>query len=316
MKNDKYRVVFMGTPMFSVPILENLIKNYNVVLVVTQPDKEVGRKRVLTPSPVKQVAIENKIDVLTPIKIKYEYEDIINYKPDIIITCAYGQIIPKELLDYPKYGCINVHGSLLPQYRGGAPIQKAIIDGNIETGITIMYMDEGMDTGDMIDKKKIIIEKDDTYDTLSEKLSVVGTELLINTLPKIFSKDIVRIKQNDEEATYAKIIKRQDEWINFNDKSINIYNKIRALNSNPGAYALLNGISVKIYNSRINDNIYATKKNGEIVRLYKDGIGISTEDSEIIITDIKIEGKKRMLVKDYFNGINKEELIGKVFNEV
>ncbi len=168
------KVIFMGTPVFCVPILEELIKETNVLAVVTQPDKEVGRKHEISFSPIKKVAIKNNIKVLQPVKIKEEYEDIISLNPDIIITCAYGQIVPLAILNCPKYGCINVHASLLPKLRGGAPIHKAIINGYDKTGITIMYMDKGMDTGDMIEKAEVKIEDNDTAESLHDKLSAIS----------------------------------------------------------------------------------------------------------------------------------------------
>lgn len=307
------KIVFMGTPEFSVPILKMLIKNYNVVGVVTQPDREVGRKKVLTPSPIKQTAMEFNIPVITPEKLRIEYEKVLAFKPDIIVTCAYGQILPNEILNYPKYGCINVHASLLPKYRGGAPIQRAIMNGEVKTGITIMYMNEGMDTGDMIEKKELIIENDDNYDEVSKKLSVIGTDLLEDVLPKIIKGKIKRTIQDNEDATYAPIIKREDEKLDFNKTTFEIYNHIRALSTTPGAYAILDKKVVKIYSSRMSDHIHPNKKNGEIVKIYDDGIGISTSDSEIVITDIKIEGKNKMSVKQYLNGKNADELLGKIF---
>ena len=307
------KIVFMGTPEFSVPILKMLIKNYNVVGVVTQPDREVGRKKVLTPSPIKQTAMEFNIPVITPEKLRIEYEKVLAFKPDIIVTCAYGQILPNEILNYPKYGCINVHASLLPKYRGGAPIQRAIMNGEVKTGITIMYMNEGMDTGDMIEKKELIIENHDNYDEVSKKLSVIGTDLLEDVLPKVIKGKIKRTIQDNEEATYAPIIKREDEKLDFNKTTFEIYNHIRALSTTPGAYAILDKKVVKIYSSRMSDHIHPNKKNGEIVKIYDDGIGISTSDSEIVITDIKIEGKNKMSVKQYLNGKNADELLGKIF---
>ena len=307
------KIVFMGTPEFSVPILKMLIKNYNVVGVVTQPDREVGRKKVLTPSPIKQTAMEFNIPVITPEKLRIEYEKVLAFKPDIIVTCAYGQILPNEILNYPKYGCINVHASLLPKYRGGAPIQRAIMNGEVKTGITIMYMNEGMDTGDMIEKKELIIENHDNYDEVSKKLSVIGTDLLEDVLPKVIKGKIKRTIQDNEDATYAPIIKREDEKLDFNKTTFEIYNHIRALSTTPGAYAILDNKVVKIYSSRMSDHIHPNKKNGEIVKIYDDGIGISTSHSEIVITDIKIEGKNKMSVKQYLNGKNADELLGKIF---
>lgn len=313
MKNIK--VVFMGTPEFSVPVLEGLIENYQVIGVVTQPDKVVGRKQEIKYSPIKEVALKHNIVVYQPERIRNDYQEIIDLTPDIIITCAYGQIIPKQLLEYPKYGCINVHASLLPKLRGGAPIHRAIIEGHAKTGITIMYMDEHMDTGDILSREELVIEKDFNVGILHDKLSIIGKKLLLETLPNLIEGKIKPIKQNNDEATYAYNIKREDELIDFNKKSLEIYNQIRGLNPFPGAYAILDGKIIKIYNSRITERMYTKKQNGEIVNIYDDGIGVSSSDYEIVITDIKIEGKKRMLVKDYLNGIDKDKLIGKVFNK-
>ena len=312
---ENIRVVFMGTPDFSVPILEGLIENYDVVGVVTQPDKEIGRNHELRFSPIKECAIKHNITVLQPAKIRKDYHDILKLKPDIIITCAYGQIIPKELLDYPKYGCINVHASLLPKLRGGAPLHRAIMNGESKTGITIMYMDEHMDTGDMISKEEILIDFTDTVGDIHDKLSFLGRDLLLKTVPDIISNKVKPIKQNDSEATYAPLIKREDELVDFNKKSLEIYNQIRGLNPYPVAYAILDGKVIKIYSAIIKDNIYTSKQNGEIVRIYDDGIGISTSDSEIILKEIKPEGKRKMSAKEYLNGVDKNKLIGKVFNE-
>ena len=190
------KIVFMGTPEFSVPILKALIENYNVIAVVTQPDRIRGNKTII--SKVKEVALENNIKVLQPEKVRKEYEEIINLNPDMIVTCAYGQMIPKELLDAPKYGCINVHASLLPKLRGGAPIHHAIIDGYKETGITIMYMNEKMDEGDIITQSVTPISDTDTVSALHDRLSLMGTELIIETIPKIINSKITRKKQNDE----------------------------------------------------------------------------------------------------------------------
>lgn len=311
----KIKVVFMGTPQFSIPVLEGLIENYQVIGVVTQPDKEVGRKQQIKYSPIKEVALKNNIKIFQPEKIRNDYKDMLNLDPDIIITCAYGQIIPKEILDYPKYGCINVHASLLPKLRGGAPIHRAIIEGHAKTGITIMYMDEHMDTGDILSQEELIINNDFNVEILHDKLSIMGKELLLKTLPDIIEGTIKPIKQDNDKATYAYNIKREDELIDFNKKSLEIYNQIRGLNPFPGAYAVLDNKIIKIYNSRITNNLYTEKENGQIVKIYNDGIGISTADYEIIITEIKIEGKKRMLVKDYLNGIDKNILIGKIFNK-
>ena len=306
------RIVFMGTPDFAVPIFKALADNYNVVAVVTQPDKLVGRKQILTPSPIKKASAEFNIPVLQPIKIKEEYEEVLKYKPDMIITCAYGQIIPKVLLDYPKYKCINVHASLLPKLRGGAPIHHAIMDGYDKTGITIMYMDTKMDTGDIISKSETAITKDDTLGSLHDRLSEMGKDLLLETLPNVINGTINPIKQDESAATYGYNITKEDEKIDFNKSNIEIDNKVRALNPTPGAYTTINGKRMKVYDVRLSDRYYANTKPGTIVGFEKDGIRVVTKDKEVILTDIAIEGKKRCLVKDYLNGIDKKELLGVV----
>ena len=311
MKNLK--VLFMGTPDFSVNVLAGLIENYDVVGVVTQPDREVGRHREIKFSPVKELALENNIRVYQPEHIKTEYSDLLKLKVDMIVTCAYGQIIPKKLLDFPKYGCINVHASLLPKLRGGAPIHKAIINNYPRTGVTIMYMVEKMDAGDIISQVDTPIYPEDNVGTLHDRLSKMGTKLLLETIPNIISGTISPIKQNEDEATYAWNVSREEEKIDFNKKTIDIYNQIRGLSPWPGAYAILDGVNIKIYASRISESFFTTKRNGEIGKIYEDGIGVSTSDGEIIITEIQFAGKRRMTVKEYFNGTNPEKLIGKVF---
>jgi len=306
------KVIFMGTPEFAVPVLNKLIENTNVVLVVSQPDAPVGRKKILTPSPVKQVALENNIEVFTPYKIKEEYEKVLDVNPDIIITCAYGQIIPKILLDAPTHKCINVHASLLPKYRGGSPISKSIMNGDKNTGITIMYMAEGMDDGDIIKQESINIEEYDNILTLSEKLSKLGAKLLIETLPSILDKSCARIKQNESEVTFAYVSKRSDEFIDFNDCAFNIHNKVRGLY--PNAYCLFDELEMKILKTEIIEKNYEGKI-GEIVDITKDAFFIKCQTNTLKVTEIKPFSKKQMNVKDYFNGIKKENLIGKCLNE-
>lgn len=294
------RVVFMGTPNFSVPILEELIKNYEVVLVVTQPDKEVGRKRILTPSPIKEVALKNNIDVFQPTKIREDYQRILDAKPDIIITAAYGQIIPKVLLDYPKYKCVNVHASLLPKYRGGAPIHWAIINGEEYAGVTIMYMAEKMDAGDIISQDKILIGEANTTE-LTQKLSILGRDLLIKTLPNIISNNINPIKQNDSEVTFAYNISKEDEKINFNNTCKMVYNQIRGLSDVPGGYALYNDKKVKIYSSSYKE-MDIDGEVGEIVDTNKQ-LGIKVKNGVIYPLTIQLEGKNKMSIKDFYNGM-------------
>lgn len=306
------KTIFMGTPDFAVPILEALMQKTDVILVVTQPDKEVGRKKVLTPSPIKELAIKNNIPVFQPTKIRIDYEPIKNLKPDLIVTCAYGQIIPKEVLDIPRLGCINVHASLLPKYRGGAPIHHAIINGEEETGITIMYMDEGMDTGDIITMAKIPITPIDNTATMHDKLSHLGSELLLKTLPDIINGTNTHYKQDNDAATYAKIIKRDDEHLNFNDLAKNVHNRVRGLNSWPLAYALMNNQDCKIIEGYIGEE--TTKEPGTIVKVLKDAIGVACQDNIYYITKLKPFGKKAMSAKDYLNGLNGSSLLNKKFD--
>ena len=306
------RIVFMGTPDFAVPIFKSLAENYNVVAVVTQPDKKVGRKQILTPTPVKEASALYNIPVLQPVKIRNEYEEVLKYEPDMIVTCAYGQILPKELLDYPKYKCINVHASLLPKLRGGAPIHHAIMDGYDKTGITIMYMDIKMDAGDIISRAETAITKEDTLGSLHDRLSEMGKDLLLETLPNIISGNINPIKQDEAEVTYGYNITKEDEKIDFTKTSTEVDNKVRALNPTPGAYTTLNGKRMKVYDVRLSDRYYAKTEPGTIVGFEKDGIRVVTGDKEIILTDIALEGKKRCLVKDFLNGVDKKELLGVV----
>lgn len=311
MKNKK--VVFMGTPEFSVPVLEMLIENTNVVLVVTQKDAISGRGHNLKASPVKEVALKNNIEVFQPTKIREDYNRILEVNPDIIITCAYGQIIPEELIYAPHYHTLNVHASLLPRYRGGAPIHHAIINGDQETGITIMYTDKGMDSGDIIKKESIKIDINDTYDIISEKMSNLGAKLLKQTLPSVFDGTCQRIKQNEKEKTLAPVITREDEHVDFNKNCIDVHNQIRGLSSIPGSYAVLDNQNIKIFVSSIKDCQKTDKHPGTITRVTKDSIFVACNDKEIEILRIQIPGKKPMLVKDYLNGIEKSSLIGKRF---
>ena len=309
---NKTRVVFMGTPDFAVPVLEGLIENYEVVGVVSQPDKRVGRKQVLVNTPIKEVALKHNILVLQPEKIRDDYEDILKLNPDIIVTCAYGQIIPSAILDYPKLGCINVHASLLPKLRGGAPIHKAIIDGYSKTGITIMYMDKKMDNGDIISTSETEILDSDNLESLHDRLSIMGRDLLLETMPSIINGTNKRIKQNEDEVTYAYNIKREEEHIDLSKTRREVFNQIRGLSPVPGANLLVDGEEFKIYGLEISERKFTNKEIGEVTGLYKEGIGVMTSDGEIILTDIKPFGKKRMSAISYINGLHDKSLVGKV----
>ena len=306
MKNKN--VVFMGTPDFAVPVLKMLIEKTNVIMVVTKPDKRVGRNKELTFSPVKKVALENNIPVFQPIKIKNDYEKLTEEKIDLIVTCAYGQIIPKEVLNLPKYGCVNVHASILPKYRGSAPIQWAIINGDKETGVTIMYMDEGMDTGDIISISKIAISSEDNVGTMHDKLSILGAQTLEKELESIFDGSVIRIKQGDN-WTLAPMIKRENEHLNFNDYGENIINRIRAFNPWPLANILIDDKEIKIIEAEFkNEKI---DKVGNII-IDKEKMGISCLDGIVYLKKVKPFGKKEMSIESFLNGINKKEYIKKV----
>lgn len=306
------KIVFMGTPDFAVNVLQGLIDNYEVVGVVSQPDKRIGRHQVLTNTPVKELALKYDIPVFQPIKIKEDYEDILNLNPDLIVTCAYGQIIPKAILDYPRLGCINVHASLLPKLRGGAPIHKSIIDDYGTTGVTIMYMDVKMDSGDIISQREVKILDSDNLESLHDKLSEVGTSLLLDTLPSIIERTNSRTKQNEDEVTYAYNIKREEEHIDFSKTSREVFNLIRGLCPVPSSNAVLDEKEMKIYKSTISSKNY-NGEYGEIVDITKEGIVVKTGDAAIILTEVKPFGKKKMDANSYVNGIGKNNLIGKVF---
>lgn len=307
------KIVFMGTPDFAVKPLEVLIEKYDVCLIVTQPDKEVGRKKEIKFSPVKEVALKNNIDIFQPSNIRNEYEEILKYEPDLIVTCAYGQIIPKKLLDYPKYRCINIHASLLPKYRGGAPIHRAIINGEKETGITIMYMDEKMDSGNILYQKKLDIDYLDDVGSLFDKLSILARETIDEFMPKFLEGDFTEITQNDEDVTYAYNISKEDELLSFDDTALNVYNKVRGLCPWPMSYAFLENKKVKIIKAEIGKS-NKDGVSGEIINVYNDSIGVKVKDGEILITYLQEEGKKKMDTKTYLNGVH-EDLIGKVFNK-
>lgn len=304
------QIVFMGTPEFAVPVLQGLIDNYKVRAVVTQPDRK-GNHGQINISPIKKLANDKAILVLQPEKIREDYQEIINLKPDIIITCAYGQIIPRELLECPKLGCINVHASLLPKLRGGAPIHKAIIEGHSKTGITIMYMNTKMDEGDIITQEEIPILDTDTASSLHDKLSILGRDLLLKTLPSIINGTNSRTKQDSSQATYAFTLKKEDEKLNFNKTARQIHNQIRGLNSWPGAYCIFEGKILKVWDSFITDN-YPIGFNGQITAIYKEGIGVKVSNGEVVFKIVQPEGKNKMDAISFVNGLRDKNIVGKV----
>ncbi len=309
MKNKN--IVFMGTPDFSVPVLKMLIENTNVLLVVTQPDKIVGKDKTVSFNPVKKLSLEENIPVFQPIRIRKDFEKLKNLDIDLIVTCAYGQIIPKEVLDMPKYGCINVHASILPKYRGSAPIQWCLFNNDDVTGVTIMYMDEGMDTGDIIKIKEIPILDSDNVGTLHDKLSKLGCDLLLEVLPTIFNKTNNRIKQGNN-YTMAPMIKREDERLDFNEEGKKIIGKIKGLNPWPLANIIINNQEIKVLEAE-----FVQKKvdnTGIIKEIDKKNLGITCKDGIIYLKKIKPSGKKVMEINSFLNGIDKEKYLNMEVN--
>lgn len=294
----------MGTPDFAVPSLTSLIEdNYHVAAVVTQPDRPKGRKKVITPPPVKVVAEKYGIPVFQPEKLRdpENVQKVLSYQPDLIVTAAYGQILPESLLKVPKYGCINVHASLLPKYRGGAPIHKAIIEGETETGVTIMYMVKALDAGDMIAQRAIPITEVDHVGTMHDKLSQVGAELLIDTLPSLLKGEITPIPQDETQVTYAPNIRREDEKIDWSRSAKQIANQVRGLHPWPVAFTTWRGQPFKIWWANVSEE-FADTSPGTVKRVDKEGIVVSTSEGCLILTDIQPAGKKRMSVEEFLRG--------------
>ena len=296
------KIVFMGTPEFSVPILEALIEKHNVIGVVTQPDKMVGRKKELVASPVKQCALKHNIPLFQPVKIRQEYEDIMALKPDLIVTAAYGQIVGMKLLNSPKYRSINVHASILPLYRGGAPIHQAIKDGQKETGVTIMYMEKQMDAGDILAVRTISIEDSDNCGTMFNKLSLLGRDLLIETIDKLVNNEITPIKQDSTQATFAYNVTKEEELLDFNLDSRAVFNHIRAYNPNPIAYMMLKDDVLKVYDSKVAD-IKHNYEPGTIFVANKNHVYVACKDyTTIELLVVQPSGKKPINASDFANG--------------
>jgi methionyl-tRNA formyltransferase len=308
------KLIFMGTPDFAVPSLRALLdEGYNVIAVVTQPDRPKGRKRVLTPTPVKVEAELRGIPVLQPEKLRQadSVEALRALKPDLIVTAAYGQILPKSLLDIPVHGCINIHASLLPKYRGGAPIHYAVMRGESVTGVTIMYMAEGLDTGDMISRVEVPIEDSDTTGSMFEKLSLAGADLLKRTLPDLLAGRVQAVRQNEAEAVYSPNIKREDERIDWSKDSLSIFNQIRGLNPFPGAYTTWNGENMKVWasikpqqagSSESAAPRTSTSPPGTVLQSGAEGIEVRTGDGTLWLTNIQPAGKKAMDVTEFLRG--------------
>ncbi len=310
----KLKIIFMGTSEFSVPVLEGLIENYEVRAIVTQPDRILKNKKVSSP-PVKQVALDHTILLLQPEDITHEKDIVLSLEPDLIITCAYGQKLPREIIEYPRLGCLNVHASLLPKLRGGAPIHRALIDGHKKTGVTIMYTDMELDQGDLINQEEMEITNEDTASTLHDKLSLMGRDLLLKTLPSVIDGSAPRLKQDKNKASYAFNLTSKDERINFKKSKKQIYNQIRGLNSWPGAYCLFQGKRLKIWASYPTERYFSHLFDGQITNIYDDGFGVKVSNGEIVFTIVQLEGKKKMAATNFINGLQeRDEIIGKILD--
>lgn len=303
------RAVFMGTPEFAVPTLQALIDHHHQVeAVVTQPDKQRGRGKKVQFPPVKEKAVEHEIPVYQPQKARDEefVEILREINPDVIVVVAYGQILPESILNIPKYGCINVHGSLLPKYRGAAPIQWAVLDGEEKTGITTMYMEKGLDTGDMIDKAEIVLDPKETAGTLHDKLMEIGANLLLETLEKLENETAVRIKQNDSESCYASMLTKEMGQIDFSKSAREIECLIRGMNPWPSAYTSLNGKTLKVWEAEVlTENL--GEEPGTVIDVTKDAIVVACKEGALKLLEIQMAGKKRMKVSAFLLGYQVEK---------
>ena len=297
------KIVFMGTPEFAVPTLDAIVKKHEVLAVFTQPDKPKGRGKKMLFSAVKEKALEYGLEVYQPIKVKEpEFVEILkNFAPDVIVVVAFVQILSEEILNIPKYGCINVHGSILPEYRGAAPIQWSIIDGKEYGGVTTMYMAKGLDSGDMILKAKEKITENDTYGSLYDRLSVIGADLLIETLELIENGTAPRVPQNNDEATLAPMITREMEHIDWTKKGIDVVNLIKGLNPQPVAYTLLNGEKLKIWFAEEEKQNYNGVP-GEIVDVRKKDFVVMSGEGAVAVKEVQAQGGKKMTADAYMRG--------------
>lgn len=298
------RVIFMGTPDFAVYSLKALLTQHEVIAVVSQPDKPKGRGKKLTPTPVKEFALEQGILVYQPEKARDpEFVALLKeLNPDVIAVTAFGQILPESILNIPKYGCINVHGSLLPKYRGAAPMQWSIINGEKVTGITTMFMAKGMDTGDMLLKTEVPIIPEDNFASVHDKMALAGADLLLETLTALQAGTVERIPQNHEEATYAAMITKETGHIDWTKNAEEILNLMRGLDPTPGAYTMYEGEPLKLFKGVKMEGDYRQGKCGEVVEITKKGFVVKCGDGALIITELQATGKKRMPADAYLRG--------------
>lgn len=301
------KVVFMGTPEFAVGALEAIIQaGHQVALVVTQPDKPKGRGKEMQFTPVKEAALRNNIEVFQPMKLRdpEAVEKLKSCAADIFVVAAFGQLLSEEILNMPVYGCVNIHASLLPAYRGAGPIQWVILNGEKETGITIMQMNKGLDKGDILLQKRVGIDEKETGDSLHDKLAVEGARLIVEALPKIEAGELVPIKQDDEKSCYASMLNKAMGRIDWNNSAVQIERMVRGLNSWPSAYTSYNGKTLKIWESEVSENGFAIAdaEPGTITAVEKDAVYIRTGEKDLKITKLQLEGKKRMAVKEFLLG--------------
>lgn len=303
------KIVYMGTPDFAVEALEKLIEaGHEITAVVTQPDRQKGRGKEVQYSPVKECALKHGITVFQPVKIKSpeSVEQLKTYGADIFVAAAFGQILSAEILDMPRYGCVNIHASLLPKYRGAAPIQWAIIDGEEKTGITIMQMNEGLDTGDILTQREVLIGPEETGESLFQKLSGIGAELIVETLELIERKETVPKAQDNELSSYARMLKKEDGRIDWSKSSEQVDRLIRGMNSWPSAYTVWNGKTIKIWKAAWNQSVHAYTP-GTVVAVEKESISVACGEGVIRVLELQLEGKKRMAVKDFLLGYHVEQ---------
>lgn len=303
------RIVYMGTPDFAVPALECLLESrHEVVAVVTQPDKAKGRSGKMQFTPVKECALEKGIPVLQPERVKDEafYPELEKYQPEVIVVAAFGQILPESVLLLPKYGCLNIHASLLPKYRGAAPIQWAVINGEKETGITIMQMDAGLDTGDILSTCRVALREDETGGSLFDTLAQMGGPLLLETLEKIEDGSVIRTPQKHEEHTYAKMLSKETGNLDFNRNATELECLIRGLNPWPSAYTKLKGKTLKIWKAHVVDGNSGSKA-GTVIKSGKDTLIVQCREGALAIEELQLEGKKRMDTGSFLRGCPVEE---------
>ena len=303
------KIVYMGTPDFAVGPLESIIEaGHEVILVVTQPDREKGRGKEVVFSPVKECAVAHNIPVFQPEKIKKaeEVEFLKQYEADVFVVAAFGQILSKEILDMPRLGCVNIHASLLPKYRGAAPIQWAVIDGEEKTGVTIMRMDEGLDTGDILLQEEIILDAKETGESLFNRLAVLGSDTIVKALELMEKGELTPVPQDHDMSTYAKMLNKKMGVIDFNNSAVVIERLVRGLNSWPSAYTYINGKTLKIWEAEVIADALEGQ-NGQVVKVSKDSFWVKCAEGMLEIMSLQLEGKKRMNAGEFMRGYDIHE---------